>query len=77
VVKLVRAARAGQAKEAEALHRKYYPLFRDLFIEPNPVPIKAALARRGWMTEEVRLPLVGMQPETRAKLEKTLVALGL
>ena len=74
---LVRAFLEGRAAEAEKMHRRLYPLFRDLFVEANPVPAKAALARQGWMTEEVRLPLVTLQPQNRAKLETTLQALGL
>ena len=62
---MVRAFLTGKAGEAEQLHRKFYPLFRDLFIESNPVPVKTAMARRGWMTEEVRLPLVPLQPQNR------------
>ncbi|PTY01490.1 4-hydroxy-tetrahydrodipicolinate synthase [Verrucomicrobia bacterium LW23] len=77
VSKMVEYARHGNEIEAERIHRRLYPLFRDLFIEPNPVPIKTAMARRGWMTEEVRLPLVGMQPAKRAQLEQTLVSLSL
>src|SRR5476651_747049 len=65
---MVRTFLGGNAREAEQMHRKLYPLFRDLFIEANPVPTKAALARKGWMTEEVRLPLVALQPQSRAKL---------
>ncbi len=67
----------GHAKEAEQLHRKFYPIFRDLFIEANPVPVKTAMARAGWMTAEVRLPLVGLQDTSRAKLEATLKQAGL
>jgi 4-hydroxy-tetrahydrodipicolinate synthase len=74
---LVRAFLAGKAVEAEKIHHRLYPIFRDLFIESNPVPCKVALARRGLMTEEVRLPLVPMQPQNRAKLEATLKSLGL
>ena len=74
---LVRAFLAGRTKEAEELHRRYYPLFRDLFIEANPVPVKTALARQGWMTEEVRLPLVALQPQNRARLEAVLKTFGL
>jgi len=74
---LVRAFLAGKAAEAEKMHRKLYPIFRDLFIESNPVPTKVAIARKGWMTEEVRLPLVPLQPQSRAKLEGTLKSLGL
>jgi 4-hydroxy-tetrahydrodipicolinate synthase len=50
---------------------------RDLFVEANPVPVKTAMARAGWMTAEVRLPLVPLQETSRAKLEGTLKALGL
>jgi 4-hydroxy-tetrahydrodipicolinate synthase len=74
---MVRAFLKGNAKEAEQLHRKYYPLFRDLFIEANPVPVKTALARLGWMTEEVRLPLVPLQPNNRDRLEIALKRFGL
>lgn len=76
VGEMVRTFLKGHAREAEQLHRKFYPLFRDLFIEPNPVPVKTAMARHGWMTEEVRLPLVPMQPETRTRLDATLRELG-
>jgi 4-hydroxy-tetrahydrodipicolinate synthase len=74
---MVHAFLAGRAAEAEKTHRKLYPIFRDLFIESNPVPTKVAIARKGWMTEEVRLPLVPLQPQNRAKLEATLKTLGL
>jgi 4-hydroxy-tetrahydrodipicolinate synthase len=74
---MVRAFLSGHAKEAEQMHRKHYPLFRDLFIEANPVPVKTALARQGWMTDEVRLPLVPLQPQNRARLEIVLEQFGL
>ena len=45
------------------LHQKYYPLFKDLFIETNPVPVKAALAMLGQIEEEYRLPLVPHERE--------------
>jgi 4-hydroxy-tetrahydrodipicolinate synthase len=74
---MVRTFLGGRAKEAEQMHRKYYPIFRDLFIEANPVPVKTALARQGWMTEEVRLPLVALQPQNRQRLEATLAKFDL
>jgi 4-hydroxy-tetrahydrodipicolinate synthase len=74
---LVRTFLQGHAREAEQLHRKFYPIFRDLFVEANPVPVKAALARQGWMTADVRLPLIAMQPASLAKLEATLKGFGL
>jgi 4-hydroxy-tetrahydrodipicolinate synthase len=77
VVALVDAFLAGRASEAEKLHRRLYPLMRDLFIEANPVPVKYAMSRAGGMSPEVRLPLVAMQEASRAKLEGTLKRLGL
>jgi 4-hydroxy-tetrahydrodipicolinate synthase len=74
---MVRAFLDGRAAEAEQIHRKYYPLFRDLFIEANPVPVKTAMARQGWMTDEVRLPLVPLQPNNRDRLEAALKRFGL
>jgi 4-hydroxy-tetrahydrodipicolinate synthase len=59
------------------IHRKYYPLFKDLFIEPNPVPAKFVLARLGKMTSEVRLPLCEMTPASVQRLTETLNRLGL
>src|SRR6202163_3051683 len=43
VCALVRACESGDYKSAESLHRKMFPLFKDLFVEPNPVPAKNAL----------------------------------
>ena len=77
VVQMVRAFAAGQPKAALELHQKYYPLFRDLFIETNPVPVKAALAMLGQIQEEYRLPLVPLSPKNRQTLQATLIACGL
>ena len=72
VCALVRACEAGDLKSAERLHRKFLPLFKDLFIEPNPVPVKTALGWRGAMSPEVRLPLCEMTEANQARLRKTL-----
>ena len=69
---LVKFFSEGKVKEAEALEKRLLPVFRDLFIETNPMPIKAAMAMKGMIAEEYRLPLVPMQLETRRQLEKTL-----
>ncbi len=63
---------AGDAAKAAAMHRRYYPLFRDLFIEANPIPVKEAMARLGWIALEYRLPLCEMTAEHREKLYKTM-----
>ncbi len=69
---LVRACDSGDLKSAEKLHRKLLPLFKDLFIEPNPVPVKTALGWRGAMSPEVRLPLCEMSEANQARLRQTL-----
>ena len=72
VCALVKAQEAGDVKSARELHRQLLPIFKDLFIEPNPVPIKTALAWRGMMTREVRLPLCEMTGANQERLRKTL-----
>src|SRR5437763_3010506 len=69
---LVRSVTNGNVKRGEELHRKLYWLFKDLFIEPNPVPIKTVLSWRGNMSAEVRLPLCEMSSANQARLRKTL-----
>jgi len=69
---LVRAFTNGDIKRAQQLHRKLYWLFKDLFVEPNPVPIKTALSWRGTIAAEVRLPLCEMSAANQARLRKTL-----
>jgi len=77
VKKMVDAALAGDFESARKQHLELYPLFKDLFLEANPAPAKAAMFRQGWMTDEVRLPLVKMSEENRVKLFKTLDQLGI
>jgi 4-hydroxy-tetrahydrodipicolinate synthase len=72
VCSLVRAFESGEAKTAEKLHRQLFPLFKALFIEPNPVPVKTALGWRGAMSDEVRLPLCEMSETNQARLRKAL-----
>lgn len=77
VVRMVRAFAQGRPAAALRLHLKLYPLFKDLFIETNPIPVKAALAMMGLINEEYRLPLVQMSAQNRQKLEATLKACGI
>ena len=76
VTNMVRAFTAGKVTAAQKLHAKFYPLFKDLFIETNPVPVKAALAMMGLIEEEYRLPLVPMGAKNRETLQTTLQACG-
>lgn len=76
VAQLVRLALAGDFAKAGKLHRKLYPMFKAIFVEPNPVPVKAALARAGLIgSAEVRPPLSGMTSASAQILAKALATL--
>jgi 4-hydroxy-tetrahydrodipicolinate synthase len=72
VCALVRGFESGDIKSVQNQHQKMSALFKDLFIGPNPVPIKTALAWRGLMSDEVRLPLCEMSEANQARLRKTI-----
>lgn len=76
VAQMVKAYAQGDVASALKLHLKYFRLFKDLFIETNPVPVKAAMAMLGQVEEEYRLPLVPMNPRSRETLRATLKACG-
>ena len=68
----VHALEAGKYDEAEKMNARLKPLFKALFVEPNPIPAKAAMAQLGLMENSLRLPLVPATPETEALLQQTL-----
>jgi 4-hydroxy-tetrahydrodipicolinate synthase len=68
---------AGDLKKAQALHYKTFPLSEGLFIESNPIPVKAALAMMGKIADEIRAPLYPMSGENKEKVRKILLAYGL
>lgn len=74
---LVRACASGDFTRAREIHQRLYPLFKDLFIESNPAPIKAALmlAGRGF-APDVRPPLCELGEASTDKLRATLARLG-
>ena len=74
---MVAAFSEGRLAEARELHGRFYPLFRDLFIETNPIPIKTAVSLTGRIAGEFRLPLCEMAPANAAKLLATLRNLNL
>ena len=77
MVKMVSAFANGDLQTAMELHRRYYCLFRDQFVETNPIPIKAAMAMAGMIAEEYRLPLCELGEGNRAKLEASLKRCGI
>lgn len=77
VVDLVRAFRAGDIERARSVHYRLQPLVDALFCESNPIPVKAALAMRGLIHEELRLPLLPISNGNRERLQAVLKELGL
>ncbi len=77
VAKMTHAALQGQWEEARKLHNKLFPLFRDLFIDTNPIPVKAAMAMLGMIAEEYRLPLCSLGEEKKEQLRQSMAAAGL
>ena len=72
MVQLVEALQADDMAKARAFHHLLSPLFRACFVEPNPIPGKAAMAQLGLMANELRLPLVPATPNTEELMEKVL-----
>ncbi|MBN1473618.1 MAG: 4-hydroxy-tetrahydrodipicolinate synthase [Syntrophaceae bacterium] len=69
---LVDAFFAGDINKAKLQHHKMAPLMEALFVEVNPIPVKAALAMMGKIKEEYRLPLCKMTDANREKLKKAM-----
>jgi len=77
VARMVQGFARGKADLALKLHDRLRPLFKALFLETNPAPAKAALAMRGVIDEEIRLPLTRISPASRRQLKAVLKNLGL
>jgi len=67
----------GDLKKARTLHLKLFPLVKSLFVETNPIPVKAALGMMGLCRPEPRLPLTPLSADARAGLKKALKGFGL
>ncbi len=74
---LLRAFERGDMKAALEIHRRLLPLFRALFLETNPIPVKAALEAMGLIDSELRLPLTPLAEPARRKLAEVLLGLHL
>jgi 4-hydroxy-tetrahydrodipicolinate synthase len=73
---LCHASVEGRFDEARKLNRQLTPIFKALFIESNPIPVKAALAMTGMIEEVYRLPLTPISDTNRARLEQVLTEAG-
>lgn len=76
IVALIQAALDGNYDTAQGLHDKYAQLFDDIFIDTNPIPIKAAMAMKGMIEEVYRLPMCSMTDDKKAVLEASLKNAG-
>lgn len=74
---MVAAFEAGNLEKARQLHYKMIPLIDTLFIETNPVPVKAALSMMGMIEYELRLPLCKLTQGSYDKLRKAMTDYGL
>ena len=72
ISKMTKYALEENIEHAKKIHFELLPLFRAIFIETNPIPIKSALAMKGFIEEKYRLPLCKMSTENRTKLKSVL-----
>ena len=77
MVELAEALLNNDIVTARGLHHRLTPLFRNCFVESNPIPAKAALAAMGLINNELRLPLVPASEKTCALMQETVKGLGL
>jgi len=76
-LRMVDLIRSGEVEQAREIHFRLLPITRALFLETNPVPVKAAMELLGVASAEVRLPLVPATDSCRAEVAKELGELGL
>jgi 4-hydroxy-tetrahydrodipicolinate synthase len=72
VAELANAAFAGDWDRARELHYRLLALNRAIFLDTNPVPVKAMLAALGLMSADVRPPLTGLDDATAARVQEVL-----
>lgn len=77
MAQMIEAAARGDYGRARKLHDQLYPLHQVMFVETNPIPVKAALALMGKCADEVRLPLWRMSDENLKKLKTAIKRYGL
>lgn len=74
---MIQAYESGDVAKAAQIHSQYLDLFKTLFIETNPIPVKAALRLQGWAVGGTRLPLCAIAQESELKLKSTMSDLSL
>lgn len=74
---VVRLWNAGKIAEARALHLRLSAVHESMFVEANPGPVKGAMADRGWLAKEIRLPLVWPEEKSMERVRGALRTAGL
>ena len=74
---MVEAYQQGDAARARELHLKLFPLCRAMFLETNPIPVKAAMRMMGMLNGELRLPLSPLSAGREPELHSVLRSMGL
>ncbi len=69
---MIRNFKTGEVVAARNMHKKLYPVFKSLFMAPNPTPVKAALAYKGIIDEYVRKPLVTLTEDEKIELFRVI-----
>jgi 4-hydroxy-tetrahydrodipicolinate synthase len=77
IAKQIDLMRAGDLVGSRKQHQRLSPLYEALFLETNPAPVKVAMAMRGMMTSEIRLPFVPPSEANQQRLRKALTDLGI
>jgi 4-hydroxy-tetrahydrodipicolinate synthase len=74
IAEMVALTLQGEVDKGRQIHDRYFELFKNLFIETNPIPVKTALKKMGLYNGEMRLPMCEMSAANEEKLERTLKA---
>ncbi len=74
---MIQSFELGQVQKATQIHLQLLPLFKALFVDTNPIPLKAALSLQGWDVGSLRSPLCDPSETVRAKLKEVLTQLEL
>jgi len=77
MARMVEAIERNDWAAARALQHRYLPLMMINFVESNPIPVKAAMARMGLLAEVFRLPMVSPSEASRRRIERVLADLEL
>jgi len=74
---MISAFNKGDLKTAQEMNRKMLPLVKSMFIETNPIPVKAAMAMLGLISPEIRLPMTEPSDENKAKILRAMQEYGI